>query len=92
MTTREEVIAAAKEVDPSIDETTVDFDDEVGMKKLERFYAIAYESGRQAEREECAKVCEIHADGWNKNPGNNPMAGYIATSNCADAIRKRNTK
>lgn len=42
-----------------------------------------------AEREECAKVCEAHANGWEKNPGNNPMAGFIATSNCAFDIRGR---
>ena len=49
MTTREQIIAAAKKVDPSINEETVDFNDEDGMKKLEVFYAIAFEAGRVAE-------------------------------------------
>ena len=42
-----------------------------------------------AEREACAKVCDAHANGWEENPGNNPMAGFIATSNCAFDIRER---
>lgn len=62
MTTREEVIAAAKEVDPSIDETTVDFDDEVGMKKLERFADIFFKSGAASRDAEIAdlKACTAH--------------------------------
>lgn len=28
-------------------------------KTLEAFYAIAFEAGRQAEREACAKVCDM---------------------------------
>ena len=42
-----------------------------------------------AEREKCAKVCDINARGWEKNPGNNPAAGFVASSNCAAAIRAR---
>ena len=42
-----------------------------------------------AEREACAKVCEAHAYGWEKNPGNNPIAGFISASNCAGDIRLR---
>ncbi len=42
-----------------------------------------------AEREACAKVCEAHARGWEMNPGNNPAAGFIASSNCASDIRAR---
>ena len=41
------------------------------------------------EREACAKVCDIHARGWEMHPGQNPQAGFIATSNCAAAIRAR---
>ncbi len=53
----------------------------------------AFQAGWKAailvEREACAKVCEAHADGWGKNPGNNPIAGFIAASNCAGDIRLR---
>lgn len=41
------------------------------------------------EREACAKVADVHALGWQKNPGANPEAGFIASSNCAAAIRAR---
>ena len=43
---------------------------------LERLYAIAFEAGRAAEREECAKVLE--KNGW--------------LLQAADAIRTRSTK
>ena len=41
------------------------------------------------EREECAKVCDAMAQGWEKNPGINPKAGYVASANCASSIRAR---
>lgn len=41
-----------------------------------------------AERERAARVCDIHARGWEANPGQNPQAGFIAANNCAYAIRK----
>ena len=60
-TDREQIIAAAKEVDAEInihgpDETT----DRISMhpSQLKTFYATAFEAGRVAEREECAKVCD----------------------------------
>ena len=43
----------------------------------------AYEYGL----EQAAKVCDVHAEGWEKNPGQNPHAGVIASSNCAAFIR-----
>ena len=49
----------------------------------------AYATGKIDEREQCAQICELHADGWQKNPGQNLQAGYIASSNCAYAIRER---
>jgi len=61
----------------------------ITSNEIERLYAIAFEAGRQAEREECATLCDMHADGWEKNPGSNPMAGYVASSNCAFTIRAR---
>ena len=84
MTTREQIIAAAKKVDPSINEETVDFNDEDGMKKLEVFYAIAFEAGRVAEREECAKLCEDEACGGSAF---NNAASYMSKR-----IRARSTK
>jgi hypothetical protein len=62
MTTREKVIAAAKEVDPSIDETTVDFDDEFGMKKLERFADIFFKSGAASRDAEIQRLQMALAD------------------------------
>ena len=41
------------------------------------------------EREACAQIADIHALGWQKSPGANPEAGFIASSNCATAIRAR---
>ena len=38
-------------------------------------------------REQCVQVCDLHARGWETNPGTNPLAGFIASSNCAEAIR-----
>lgn len=38
--------------------------------------------------ERAAVACDCMADGWENNPGNNPMAGYVASSNCAAAIRE----
>ena len=37
--------------------------------------------------ERCAEVCDVHATGWKASPGRNPMAGFIASSNCATDIR-----
>lgn len=53
------------------------------------FTNVIAEMARTEEREACARVCEAHAEGWEKNPGNNPSAGFIAASNCACDIRTR---
>ena len=45
-----------------------------------------------AEREACAQVADVHARGWEMNPGANPNAGFIASSNCAAAIRARSNQ
>ena len=42
---------------------------------------------REAALAQAAEVCDNHAFGWEKNPGNNPLAGFIAASNCAGAVR-----
>lgn len=51
----------------------------------ERFYAIAFEAGRQAEREECAKLCEST---YPEYGGANPYC-FETPSECAEAIRAR---
>ena len=64
------------------------FDEE----ELERFYAIAFEAGRVAEREECANVCENNywseeIDWWLRATKKDVSAK--AARKCADAIRAR---
>ena len=51
---------------------------------LVQFYAIAFEAGRVAEREECAKVCDNLSSKW---PVDDNMFDH-----CAESIRARNTK
>ena len=55
------------------------------MEIIHRFAALA----AAKEREACAQIADIHALGWQKSPGANPEAGFIASSNCATAIRAR---
>ena len=83
-TDREQIIAAAKEAgikltpfvvdDEEYDFCEVEMDDD---ENLERFYAIAFEAGRQAEREDCAKAVE---------------QGTLGGKWCGDIIRERSTK
>jgi hypothetical protein len=70
-TEREQIIAAAKEagVFNSIPIPQ--------LLPLERFYAIAHEDGRVAEREECAFLCDVLS---------------CTAPGCADDIRARSTK
>ena len=51
--------------------------------------AQGFRDGAAKEREACAQIADIHALGWQKSPGANPEAGFIASSNCATAIRAR---
>ena len=77
---KDKIIAAAKEVGFAEWENT---DSPEFLSLIFEFYAIAFEAGRQAEREECAKVCDKeHVD-----PHNLPAA--IVARRCADAIRAR---
>jgi len=59
MTTREHIIAAARKADPGFGSHTLG-GSVVGFDAVERFYAIAFEAGRVAEREECAKLATIN--------------------------------
>jgi len=83
---KDEIIRMAHEAWP--EEYRYDADDQYVTFKfdeLERFAVIV----AAAEREKCANVCDIHAEGWKENPGRNPAAGFISASNCATAIRAR---
>ena len=52
MTTREQIIAAALKAAPGFYMDSFDDHDEEDWARIERFYAIAFEAGRAAEREE----------------------------------------
>lgn len=56
--------------------------------EIERLYAIAFEAGRQAEREECAKVCEALGSDYKGRFGEDDSL-FLASSECADTIRAR---
>ena len=73
-----EIIAMAREANPEHDLTAM-------LPFLSRFAALA----AAKEREACAQIADIQALGWQKSPGANPEAGFIASSNCATAIRAR---
>ena len=53
---------------------------------IDNAIAFFHAAQRQAY-ERAAGICEAVADGWDKNPGRNPQAGYVASSNCATEIR-----
>ena len=73
-----EIIAMARDANPEHDLTAM-------LPFLSRFAALA----AAKEREACAQIADIQALGWQKSPGANPEAGFIASSNCATAIRAR---
>jgi hypothetical protein len=76
---RDKVIAAAKEA--SFCEELWDVNGAIvwsaELNHMERFYAIAFEAGRVDEREDCALICDSHAD--------DPVY-------CGEAIRVRSMK
>ena len=75
---KEDIIAMARDANPEHDLTAM-------LPFLSRFAALA----AAKEREACAQIADIQALGWQKSPGANPEAGFIASSNCATAIRAR---
>ena len=75
---KDEIIAMARDANPEHDLTAM-------LPFLSRFAALA----AAKEREACAQIADIQALGWQKSPGANPEAGFIASSNCATAIRAR---
>ena len=72
------IISMARDANPEHDLTAM-------LPFLSRFAALV----AAKEREACAQIADIHALGWQKSPGANPEAGFIASSNCATAIRAR---
>jgi len=91
MTTRKQIVAAAKECFDCYEDGRGRFEYSADEYGLERFYAIAHEAGRVAEREDCAKVCDIQKT---KNTDLFPydLSLSISANECADAIRARSTK
>ena len=57
MITREQIIAAARKADHGFGSHTLG-GSVVGFDAVERFYAIAFEAGRMAEQEMCARIIE----------------------------------
>jgi hypothetical protein len=72
---RDKVIAATKECFDCYEDGRGRFEYSADEYGLERFYAIAYEAGRVAEREECVQMCDN-------------MVLYTGFD-CAEAIRAR---
>lgn len=80
---KDKIIAAAKEVGMP-QGASDDFHTTLWLlwyPEIKRFYAIAFEAGRQAEREECAALCEYL-----------PVGCGFEGRTFADAIRARSTK
>jgi hypothetical protein len=92
---RDKIIAAAKEAGIFKRMTPVGTTEMFCYESnIERLYDIAFEAGRVAEREECAKVCEARTTMHKQNYG-----GYIGqhstiaeSKECAKSIRARSTE
>ena len=67
---KDKIIAAAKEAGAKFDPAW-GLAYNCGTETFIRFYAIAFEDGRQAEREDCAKVCEKNLRSWDKTSDRN---------------------
>ena len=61
--------------------------DPMDMSELPDLSTSILNRMRAETAERCAEVCDVHATGWNESPGCNPMAGFVASSNCATDIR-----
>ena len=88
MTTREQIIAAAKECNAVFDVIAYGRCDGIlfSTNELDQFYAIAFEEGRKAEREDCAELCFRLG-----NVGSSDYVGFGA-NDCSAAINARSTK
>lgn len=85
---KDKIIAAAKEADSGFtgDESFNLGTSLVGLEAIERFYAKVFEDGRQAEREECAKIAETPYSGEQDD------ITMEAKDRVAKAIRARSMK
>ncbi len=85
MTTREQIMAAAKHADSGFsggpDDDGTMGEAIIGMAAIERFFAIAAEAGRRLEREEVAVFAKVYLT---NNGG--------LTYGLENAIRARSTK
>ncbi len=88
MTTREQIIAAAKECFDCYEDGRGRLEYSADEYGLERFYSIAFEAGRVAEREECAKVCDGLAATYLGDFAEDDSL-YMAAKECSEAIRAR---
>jgi hypothetical protein len=84
MTTREEIIAVARE--KGLDELLFHMTGEETVS-LVNFFNAAYAAGAAAENEACALVCDEHADS-----GEASFRGELLAKHFAEAIRARRTK
>lgn len=89
---KDKIIAAAKEAGAKFDPAWgIAYN--CGTETFIRFYAIAFEAGRQAEREECLNICINHASDYavfNCEPYESMEQGALS---CALTIRaRRDTK
>ena len=83
MTTKEQVIQAAKEA--GFDESGAD--GLIGIQDfLERLYNLAYKAGEKAMQERAAKVCDELQAPPHVSDGDLSM-WEVASMDCADAIR-----
>ena len=93
MTTHEEVIAAARECIEDFEQDSAW--SAVDLSELERFYDIAYEAGRQAEREETLALLETYPrdEHWSEDADADFDYGLMNGIRIAiAAIRARSTK
>ena len=94
MTTRKRISALRNECDDFAEQTLQckgEFHPDFHKIADERFYNIAFEAGRQAEREACAKVCENNLNFW-KGTSSANQDYRDAHEKDLNEIRARSTK
>ncbi len=93
MTTREQIIAAAKEAGAVLFESQGELIVHLGATRvpdmIEHLYAIAFEAGRQAEREECFSLKKDALEIFNFNQQETSQEVRDVTEWFSGAIRAR---
>jgi hypothetical protein len=91
--TRDDIIRMAREAGMDIDNEVAfsenDYDQDVNISDLQTFAALVAAASASVEREECAKVCEAHA---NIHRENRQFVYAAANDKCVYAIRARGDK